>query len=357
MSVRKTLAAVIVLGLAVTGCDYVVPPISFDTPTPAIASKGWAAIVTNVAEVNGGLHVELSLRNDNNDWSAMDVGSSKAKVTDSAGKTTDCTKVFVGTSVFVNDGGWFLPPGFIMKGYTGGTLASPATQLISVDCAGVAKAAGEKLAIDYMYIIGPWNYYRASTKNNATFNLNLDTVVTDVKYPVAAKVASLTIEKSDAVIVGINNCTVQLDDVQRSDTAFTFSWESKNPTEYNAFVHIGNPPVIGADGIMYGFYEAPHLALAPITPAAATAPASPGPGDATWTTTVSVPKEATAFYVLLPLESLQEKKFVDHVIDITAKSAINSTGSTPSGSSSSAPASPGDTSSPGAPSVSSAPSA
>ena len=102
--------------------------------------------MTGVSEANGALHVDLSIRNDTGDWSAMNVAASTAQVTDGSGKTSSCATAFVGTSVFVNDSGWFLPPGFVMKGYTAGSPASPVTQLNYVECAGVAKAAGEKLA-------------------------------------------------------------------------------------------------------------------------------------------------------------------------------------------------------------------
>lgn len=59
---------------------------------------------------------------------------------------------------------------------------------------------------------------------------------------------------------------------------------------------------------MYGFYESPHLADTPITPAG---------GDGTCTTTVSAPKDVPGFYILLPVEAQQEKYFVDHVLGIT----------------------------------------
>ncbi len=309
MSLRRTLAAVIVLGLAVTGCDYVVPPYNSDTPTPAIASLGWAGFATNVSDANGALHIDVAIRNDNNDWSAMDIAASKASVTDSTGKSSDCGTVFVGTSVFVNNGGWYLPPGFIMKGYTAGTVAEPVTQLLYVECAGVAKAAGQKLSINFSYMMGPFNYYVASAVSKGTFSLDLDKLATDMKFPVAAVDPKL-VEKAGALMLAINKCTVQLTGVKRTETGFEFSWESVNPSAYPAYVHIGIPPVIGADGIMYGFYKSPHLSDAPITPSN---------GKATWTTKVTVPKDGTGFYILLPLESQQQKVFVDRVVDITDK--------------------------------------
>jgi hypothetical protein len=311
MRVPRTLAAVVAMSLAVTGCDYIVPPIDNSTATPVLSGEGWGAIVTGVSEANGALHVDLSLRNDTGDWSAMNVAASRAEVTDGSGKTSSCSTAFVGTSVFVNDGGWFLPPGFVMKGYTGGTIAEPVAQLIYVECAGVGKAAGQKLTIKYTYITGPFNYYVASHKSEGTLNLDLAKVVTDTKYPVAKNVAGYEPVKPGELIGAINKCTVQLTDVKRTDTGFEFSWKSTNPGSDPAYVHIGNPPVIGSDGILYGFYRSPHLSDAPITPA--------GGGTATWTTTVVVPKDVTGFYIVLPVETQQQKYFVDHVVDITDK--------------------------------------
>ena len=311
MRLPRTLAAVIVLGLAATGCDYIVPPIDNSTPTPALTGQGWGAVVNGVSEANGALHVDLSLRNDTGDWSAMNVAASTAQVTDAAGKTSGCATAFVGTSVFVNDSGWFLPPGFIMKGYTGGSPAAPVTQLNYVECAGIAKAAGLKLAIKYTYVTGPFNYYVASPKTGGTLNLDLDKVVTDTKYPIAQNVAGYEPVKPDASIGAINKTTLQLTDVKRTDTGFQFSWKTTNPGTDQAYVHIGIPPVIGADGIMYGFYRSPHLTEDLITPA--------GGGIATWTTAVAVPKDVTGFYILLPVETKQQKFFVDHVVDITDK--------------------------------------
>ena len=311
MRVRTTLAAVIAVGLAVTGCDYIVPPLDTSTPTPFLSGKGWGADVIGVSEVSGALHVDLALRNDSGDWSAMNVAASTASVTDGSGKTSSCSTAFVGTSVFVNDSGWFLPPGFVMKGYTGGSLGSPVTQLNYVECAGVAKAAGEKLAINYTYITGPFNYYIASTKTNATLNLDLDKVVTDTKYPVAAKVAGYEPVKMGDAIPAINDCKIQLTDVKRTDKGFELSWKSTNPSTDQVYIHIGIPPVIGSDGIMYGFYQSPHLSADLITPAAG--------GTAKWTTTVDVPKDVTGFYILVPVETKQQKYFVDHVVDITDK--------------------------------------
>jgi hypothetical protein len=310
MSTRTTLAAIIVMGLAVTGCDYIVPPIDDSTPTPAVASQGWSAIATSVTEAGGSLRVDLSIQNNTGDWSAMNVSASKARVADSAGKTTECNQVFVGTSVFVSDGGRFLPPGFVMKGYTGGTVGTPATQLLYVECAGVSKAAGLKLAIDYSYITGPWDYNETGAHPiGAKMNLDLDKVTSDIKYPVAAKVGRAIAKPGDA-IPAINNCTLTLVEAARTATGLEFTWKATNPTDYTCTVHIGAPPVIGSDGVLYGFYASPHQPDPPDAPAL---------GTATWKTTVAVPAEVTGLYVLPSVEFQQAKYFVSHAVDITDK--------------------------------------
>jgi hypothetical protein len=307
---RRIAAAVMVLGLAAAGCDYIVPPIDFNTATPPPVDNGWAGMVTDVADASGSLHVGLSIVNNTGDWSAMNVSSTKAKVTDSSGQSHDCGSVFVGTAVFVNDSGTYVPPGFVMKGYTGGSLAKPETQLLGVECAGVSKSSADKLAISYSYITGPFNYYVSTKPKQASMSLDLKKVVADTQYPIAKKVDSLVISKPGEALQGINDCTVTLADVKRTDAGFEFTWDSTNPTQYPAYIHIGQPPVLGADGIVYGFYQSPHLADVPITPSG---------GTATWTTKVAVPPGTSGFYILLPLETHSSKFFVHHVIDITSK--------------------------------------
>jgi hypothetical protein len=49
------------------------------------------------------------------------------------------------------------------------------------------------------------------------------------------------------------------------------------------------------------------------------APITLAGGTASWTTEVAVPASATGLYVLAPVETQQQKYFVDHVIDITDK--------------------------------------
>ncbi len=311
------------IALVAAGCAYIVPPPAEHTsPTPALSQEGWTGVVTGVSETGGALHVDLAIVNTSGDWSAMDVAASKARVLDASGKATECSKVFVGTSVFVNNGGQFLPPGFAMKGYTGGSAAAPEPQPLYAECAGVSKANASKLQVDYTYITGPFDYYKPSHTFGKTMSLDLAKPVSDQAYPIGNKVDGL-IEKQDAVITGVNDFTVQLVGVRRTlikekptddnptIPALEFSWKSTNPSDYDTYApHIGFPPVIGSDGILYGFYVSPHRPDTPMTPSK---------GEATWTTTVAVPKDATGLYILLPVETKQQSYFVDHVVDITAE--------------------------------------
>jgi hypothetical protein len=238
------LAAVALVALVASGCGYIVPPPDDSTPTPA-ADHGWGAVVTGVTEAGGALHVDVAIRNDTGDWSALDAATTGSAHVTSGGKTTDCGTVFVST------GGTSLAPGFVMSGYTGGSSTKPVVQQLYVECAGVSKSAGMTLAIDYSYVTGPFNYYSPSTPTGATFSLDLDKVAADTKFPVAATVDKLIYKPSDK-IPAINGCTVQLMDATRTATGLEFTWQVTNPTDYPVTqgVHIGIPPVIGSDGVI-----------------------------------------------------------------------------------------------------------
>jgi hypothetical protein len=263
------------------------------------------ALVTNVVTSTAGdLHIDITVRNETGDWSTMQaVAGQPAVLKTSDGKNTNCDTVFVGT------GGNYLAPGFQMRGFTVGTEAEPKPQPLYVECKGAAAAPGSKLSIGYSYVTGTYNYYVATHPVSGKFELNLDEVVSDLKYPVADPVKGL-IEKADAKIVAINDCILTLADAKRTETGLEFAWETSNPGAYPTYVHIGVPPVIGSDGIIYGLYEDPTLADAPITL----------PGEkANWTTSVAVPKDTTGLFILVSVESKQQKNFTSHVVDITDK--------------------------------------
>ena len=304
MRTKKNILMLLVSAALLFACAYIVTPAPDVTPT-SVSAKGWKGIVTNVGKNDAGdLHIDITLRNETADWSMMQAAEGKPAVLKASdGKTTNCD------TVFVSSGGNRLAPGFQMRGYTGGTKIAPKTQLLYVECKGATATPGSKLIIDYDYVNGPFYYYVAAKPTSANMEINLDNVSKDLKYPIGDPVPGLIV-KPDAGIQAINNCVLTLPDTQRTDTGLEFSWQTQNPGAYPTYVHIGNPPVIGDDGIVYGFYESPDLADAPITPA----------GDkAEWKTDVIVPNTAKGLYIMVSVESKQERFFVSNVIDITDK--------------------------------------
>jgi hypothetical protein len=306
MSVKKALIfPLLVIILFQYACAYIVLP-EEDGASGSAASKGWSAMATNIGKSEAGeLHIDLAIRNETGDWSAMQAAPGKPAVLKSGdGITASCDIVYFGT------GGHRLAPGFQMRGYTGGTKAQPEIQPIYVECEGAEAAPGSKLSIDYSYVTGEYNYYYPETnKVDATLTVDLDQVATDLKYPVAEPVESL-IQKPGTQITGINNVLLTLTGVERTDNGLLFKWQTSNPGEYPSYVHIGNPPVIGEDGIFYGYYESPDIASVPIT----------SPGDqAEWTTEVAVPKDVKNFFIMLSVESKKQRLFVNYAIDVTGQ--------------------------------------
>jgi hypothetical protein len=179
-----------------------------------------------------------------------------------------------------------------------------------VECKAAQAAPGSKLSFDYTYVTGEYNYYeQEANKASGKMEMNLDEVVKDVSYPVATSVDGL-IQKPDIKITALNDCILTLTDIQRAGEGLQLKWQNSNPGEYPTYVHVGNPPVIGADGIIYGLYESPDIASVPITGAGSTAE---------WTTDVAVPNEVNGLYILLSVESRKQRLFVNYAVDITDK--------------------------------------
>ncbi|MBN1137292.1 MAG: hypothetical protein JXM73_11955 [Anaerolineae bacterium] len=303
MKVKRALVPVLICTLLLCACDYIVLPDDLDSYTVK-ESKGWSAVATNVGKSDGGdLHIDLTIRNETGDWSAMQATAGRpAVLTTGDGKTTNCDTVFVST------GGHRLAPGFQTRGYTGGTKAEQKTQLVYVECKGAEASTGSRLAIGYSYVTGEYNYYYPDeNKVDATLEVKLDEVASDLTYPIAEEIEGL-IQKPGTEITAINDVILVLIVVERTDTGLQFTWQTNNPGEYPSYVHVGNPPVIGADGIIYGFYQTPDIISVPITPA----------GDkAQWTTETAVPQDVKGLYILLSVESKKQRLFVNYAVDIT----------------------------------------
>jgi len=304
MSIKKALIPVLACALFLCACGYIVLPEEESVSTSA-ESEGWSAVATNVGKSDAGdLRIDLTIRNGTGDWSAMKAAEGKPAVLTSGGKSTNCD------TVFVSSGGHRLAPGFRMRGYIAGTKAEPETQLIYVECKGAEAAPGSTLSIAYSYVTGQYNYYEPeANKADGKLELNLDQVATDLTYPIAEPIEGL-VQKPDIEITALNKCVLTLTGVERTNTGMQFAWQTSNPGEYPTYVHIGNPPVIGEDGILYGFYETPDIVSVPITPA----------GDATeWTTEVAVPQDVKGFYIVLSVESGKARLFANYAVDITDK--------------------------------------
>jgi len=304
MRVKKALVPILICALLLSACDYIVLPEDLDDYNSQ-TSEGWSAVATNVTSDAGVLRIDLTIQNKTGDWSAMQATADKpAVLTAGDGKTTSCDTVFVST------GGHRLAPGFRMRGYIGGTKAEQKTQLIYVECKGAEGAAGATLTINYSYVTGEYNYYYPDTnKVDATMEVKLDEVATDLTYPVAEEIEGL-VQKPDAEITALNEVVLVLTSVERTDTSLLFTWQTSNPGEYPTYVHVGNPPIIGADGIIYGFYQTPDIVSVPITPA----------GDkAEWTTETTVPQDVKGLYILLSVESKKQRLFVNYAVDINDK--------------------------------------
>jgi hypothetical protein len=305
VGIRKGLIPIVLSALLSLACAYIVVPADLLVTPTSVASKGWSGIVTNLGKSDAGdLHVDLAIWNNTQDWSAMQADEGKpAILTTSDGKRANCDTVFVGT------GGTRLAPGFQMQGYAGGTKTTTTIQRLYVECKGAAASSGSKVSIGYSYVTGAYDLHVPAVPVHETMDLDLDEVAKDVKYPMGTSMPGL-IEKVGDKISAINSFTLTLTDAKRTDTGLELEWQDYNPSDYPNYVHIGTPPVIGADGIIYGLYEDPSIADATIALSKATAQ---------WTTSVVVPKDVTGLYVLVDVETRQSKYFVSHVIDITDK--------------------------------------
>ena len=169
---------------------------------------------------------------------------------------------------------------------------------------------GSTLAIDYVSYGGELDDYDPeANKTEGVLELNLDEVVTDLTYPVASPVEGLILEPG-VEITALSENVITLLDTLRTDTGFQFTWQNYNPTKFPLKTHIGIPPVIGADGIIYGPYETIDIAPIPITAAN---------GKVEWTTEVVVPQDGQGFYILLSVELKKPRTYLNYVIDISDK--------------------------------------
>ncbi len=298
---KLSLLLFLICALFSLACNYIVLPECWEEASKPKGS-GWSAVATEVGEVEGALRIALTLRNDTGDWSAMQAEAGKPATLSAGGKTINCE------TVQVSSGGHRLAPGFQMRGFIGGTKAEPKVQLVYVECKGATPTPGAQLAINYVYFTGQYNYYEPeANKATGVLKVNLDEIATGLTYPVGTTLPDI-IKKPDVEITALNKVTLTLTNIERTEKGLRFAWKTSNPGEYPTYVHIGNPPVIGADGIIYGLYETPDLASVPITPAG---------GVAEWTTETTVPADVRGHYILLSVESGKQRLYANYAIDIS----------------------------------------
>jgi hypothetical protein len=304
MNLRKLIIPVLLAYTLFTfACAYIILPEGIDVESAGAKDLGWSGFVTNVGKSeNGDLHIDLTIRNNTGDWSAMRATDGKPAVLISNGKPTNCATVFVGT------GGHRLAPGFQMRGFIAGTIYEPEMQMIYVECSGVEATPASRLTIEYIYFNGDLDYYhQEDNKTAGKMELELDEVVSGLTYPVGEPFDSL-VEPADSEITAISDNVISLLNAQRTETGLEFTWQNYNPTDFPLKTHIGNPPVIGEDGILYGIFEIMDLASVPLTPSKA---------SVEWTTEVTIPQDVKGLYILLSVESKSMRNYVNHLVDIT----------------------------------------
>lgn len=308
MNKRNLILTLLACSLFTFACVYIVLPEGLEEPE--VIDEGevgtWVALATNVGQSDAGdLHIDITIRNDTSDWSTMRaVEDQPAVLTTADGKTVNCDTVFVST------GRHRFAPGLQMRGYTFKEDGEVKTQPLYVECKGVTDAAGATLAINYVSFNGILDDYEPeANKVEGVLEVNLDEVATDLVYPVVSPDA-IVLQDAGAGIPALSENVITLLDTQRTDTGFQFSWQNFNPTKFPLKTHIGTPPVIGSDGIIYGVYETLDIAEIPLTP----------PNEnAQWTTEVVVPQDVTGFYILLSVESNKPRTYINYLVDISDK--------------------------------------
>ena len=299
------LAILLILYLFINACVYVVLP---DDVAKEVAGekKFWNAVATQVTKNEmGDLHIAITIQNNTGEWSTLKAAANKpAVLATNDGKSINCDKVFIGT------GGHRFAPGFQMRGYSISNNDVQETQLLFVECSGAEAAVGLKLTIPYVSFEGELDDYEPEkNKSEGKLEINLDEVATDLTYPIAFPVEGL-IHDASASFIALSENVVSLLDVQRSNVGFQFTWENFNPTKFALKTHIGTPPVIGEDGIIYGVYETLDIVSVPLTSANE---------KMDWTTEVEVPKDVKGLYILLSVESKKPRTYLNYVVDITTK--------------------------------------
>lgn len=263
------------------------------------SGQGWTLLPLNITNSDAGdLRVELAARNDTGLWSAMAATEQPATLKTSGGQELACA------TVQVSSGGHYVPPGFQFRGYT---LKDGSTRLLTVECKG-ADPYGAKLVVPYAYVTGEYDYYaQEKGKVEGLLEADLGKVQGTLAFPVATA-GLVTPQPLTEPITALNDTTLTNVAASRTADAITFKWNVANPGEYDTKVHIGEPPVLGSDGIIYGARVSPDIVDQPFATAK---------GGAEFETTVKVPAEVNGLFLLLSVEQGRERRFANYLIDLS----------------------------------------
>lgn len=299
------LTALLSVFVIVTGCGGS-RGAAESTPLPE-SVKDWSFIPINITESpadDGGtvLHVDLAVRNDSGNWSSMAAAEPEdrpTKLTTKDGKEYSCD------TVQVSSGGHYLPPDFQMQGYIS---KREGKQTLYVECNIAESSPGGSLTIPYTLVTGEYDYYeKGENIFESQLAVDLDQPPPSLTYPVE----SLQVETHAITeeIPALNKSTLINTGLNRTDEGLSFQWKVTNPGEYGTKVHIGTPPVLGSDGIVYGARVSPDIVDVPT--------AGPDGGTSEFDTQVEVPPDVEELYLLLSVEQKRERLFSNYLIDLT----------------------------------------
>ena len=301
-----SLTVSLLLVLIITGCGGDDDSAAESTPLPETV-KDWTLMPINVTEspADGGgslLHVDLAARNDSGDWGSMAAADPEERattVTTPDGQEHNCDTVLVSTD------GHYLPPGFQMQGYIS---KREGKKTLFVECNIGDSAAGGTLTVPYTLVTGEYDYYeKGDNVFQSQVTVDLEQSPPVLTYPaesVEVETHALTEE-----FPALNKSRLVNTAFNRSDEGVSFQWQVTNPGEYGTKVHIGRPPVLGSDGIIYGARVSPDIVDVPM--------AGPDGGVSEFETEVEVPPEVEGLYMLLSVEQKRERLFSNYLIDLT----------------------------------------
>ena len=237
---RPARAAMLVVCAVVLGaCGYIVTPGRREQPRRQQTAGVWTAIATAVTQTPAGdLHVDLAIRNDTGDWSAMSVAPSGAvSLTTGDGKTEPVRDRLRGHRR--HEPGPRLPDARLHRRHEG-RAGRPSCS--------TSSAPGRRRQPDRGWPSATRTSRASSTTTRrprpraAGSRSTWTSSAADLTYPVAEPVDGL-VQKASDPIEAINKCVLTLTSATRTDTGLEFAWHTENPTAYPTYVHIGTPPV------------------------------------------------------------------------------------------------------------------